>query len=505
MDLILDSADGFCLNHTSNLNRETDSDMPTRARVAELRLDLAVEASELVRAFIREASLAEGAPLATAGHIADGTVIVWRELYRHHGAGQHARLAVLLRGKEIIVRVSVTGHDKFVPFMASLFSGLPADLGFSYRESGIDGWQITLHTSLEPLPPHLPALDEDDEEMGSAEVFQVEPPREEDALAIARCFLQVYGRHYIHPEVFSPRRYWSKVQGGEIIPVIARNALGEVVGHVALEREAGAQIAERGQAVVLPSCRGRHLLEKMTERLTQQAKQIGLVGIFAQPVTIHTFSQRNDDRAGMPICAAMLGIRPENALPKDIPAPTRGQRQSLLLAFRFLDAPGERLIYAPPAYREMIAQISGSLGVMPRFSSDFGAVAKNSSIQVRLDKQGSAHITIDKIGAEIGTELKLTFTNLISLGAEYIQLSAPLSDPGMSLLVDVARALGFFFCGIGPAFFNTGDALLLQFTAHPVDVSKLQLFADQTRALVGFIDKDCRGVAGASHLASLPR
>jgi hypothetical protein len=476
--------------------------MPMRARGTELRLDLAAEATELVRAFVREASLATNAPLQTAGRMAEGAVIVWKELCQHHSDAQHVRLAVLIHSKEIIVRIFVTGHDQFVAFMPVLFSGLPADLGFSYRDSGIDGWQITLHSSLEQLPPSFIALDEGNDEDGPSETFAIETPREEDAPGIARCFLEVYGRHYIHSEVFSPKRYWSKVREGEIIPVIARNRRGEVVGHVALEREPDARIAERGQAVVLPLFRGRHLLEQMTECLTRQARGIGLTGIFAQPVTIHTFSQRNDDRAGMPICAAMLGIRPENAMPKDIPAPTCGQRQSLLLAFRFLDAPGERLIYAPLIYREMISQISGSLGVKPRFSSDFGSVPKSSAIHVKLDKQGSAHITIDKIGAEVGGELKLTLTNLMSLGAEYIQLIAPLSDPGMTLLVDAARALGFYFCGIGPAFFPSGDALLLQFTAHPLDVSRLQLFADQTRKLVDFVEKDRLEVGRSSQLVS---
>lgn len=468
--------------------------MPTRKRKPELRLDLEVGTGELVRAFVREAALAEEVSLIIASRMADGVVLVWKELCRHHGAGRRARLSAVAQSKEITTRISVTGHDKFSPFMPSLFTDLPADLGFSYRESGIDGWEVTLHTSLENLSPSLADHDEGEEPSTSAETFEIEPPREEDSPSVARCFLQVYGRHYIHSEVFSPKRYWSKVQSGEVIPIVARNPTGEVVGHVALERELGAQIAERGQAVVLPSYRGRHLLEKMTERLTEKAREIGLVGIYAQPVTVHIFSQRNDDRAGMPICAAMLGIRPENALPKDLPVPTRGQRQSLLLAFRFLDAPGERLFYAPPVYQEMISRLSQSLGMAPRFADRSDVVEQSSAIHVKLDRNGSAQITIDKIGAEIGQELKLTFTNLTSLGAEYVQISAPLPDPGMPLLVDAARALGFYFCGIGPAFLPSGDALLLQYAAHPVDVSKLQLFADQTRALVNFIEKDRREV-----------
>lgn len=469
--------------------------MSTKIRGMELRLELEVEKCELVRAFVREASLAEDVSHVTASHMADGTVTLWKELCRHHRSGGRTRLTALVKNKEIMVRASITGHDKLVPFMPSLFADLPKDLGFSYRESGIDGWEVTLHTSLEAPSSSETLTYEDGDGSQPTESFRIETPREEDAPAIARCFLQVYGRHYIHSEVFAPRRYWSKVQSGELIPVIARNSAGEVVGHVALERDVGAQIAERGQAVVLPSYRGQHLLEQMSERLTDQARQIGLVGIFAQPVTVHMFSQRNDDHAGMPICAAMLGIRPENALPKDLPVPTRGQRQSLLLAYRFLDAPGERLFYAPAAYRHMISKISEKIGIKPIFSDDSGSPEQNSAIHVKLDKNGAAHIEVEKIGVEIGSELKLTFTNLTSLGAEYVQLAAPLSDPGMALLIEAAQSLGFYFCGMGPAFFVFGDALLLQFTAQPIDVSKLQLFTDHTKALVSFIEEDRRMVS----------
>jgi len=118
----------------------------------------------------------------------------------------------------------------------------------------------------------------------------------------------VYGHTYVHPEVFAPHRYWDKVERGELIPVVARDGQGEVVGHIALERGPGTQVAERGEAVVLPSHRRHGLLERMTERLSEEAVSHDLQGIYAEPVTIHTYSQHNDERAGMPVCAVLLGV-----------------------------------------------------------------------------------------------------------------------------------------------------------------------------------------------------
>ena len=152
--------------------------------------------------------------------------------------------------------------------------------------------------------------------------YVIDLPKQSDAAAIARCFLEVYGHHYVHAEVFSTRRYWEKVEAGELIPAVARDSEGEVIGHIALEREPGMQVAERGEAVVRSAHRGHGLLERMTERLREEAPKHDLHGIYAEPLTIHTFSQRNDARAGMPVCAVLLGANPEDVRPRGVPSPT---------------------------------------------------------------------------------------------------------------------------------------------------------------------------------------
>ena len=46
----------------------------------------------------------------------------------------------------------------------------------------------------------------------AARDYVIDLPQKTDAAAIARCFLEVYGHHYVHAEVFSTRRYWDKVE-----------------------------------------------------------------------------------------------------------------------------------------------------------------------------------------------------------------------------------------------------------------------------------------------------
>ena len=340
--------------------------MTTLAHSSELLLLLEPARGELVRAFVREAALAEDVPAAVASLLAEDTAEAWLTLCNLGTGSERARMILVCSRRDVRARILLSGYARFSNVATALAGRLRPDAGISCHEHGIDGWEVSLHRSRTGTEPG-PQMDEPPLSAPAVspakQDFAIELPQKSDAAAIARCFLEVYGHHYVHSEVFSTHRYWGKVESGELIPAVARGSNGEVIGHVALERESGAVVAERGEAVVLPAYRGHHLLERMTERLSEEAPKHGLQGIYAEPLTIHTFSQRNDERAGMPVCAVLLGANPESFRPKGIPCPTAGQRQSYLRTFRFVQQPPARTIHAPARYREMLLNIYASLGV----------------------------------------------------------------------------------------------------------------------------------------------
>jgi hypothetical protein len=473
----------------------------TVPRLSELQLVLEPARSELVRAFVREASLAEGVPVSVASLIADDTVQAWLALCSAGSGGDRARMVLAPSHREVRARIFLHGHSRFSDIVASLPGRIGRAADISSHEHGIDGWEVCLHRSLtgsvEPHPSAAePALSTPATPAPAAD-YVIDLPQKTDAAAIARCFLEVYGHHYVHSEVFSPHRYWDKVESGELIPVVARNSGGEVVGHIALEREPGALVAERGEAVVCSAYRGHHLLEHMTERLKQEAPKHGLHGVYAEPLTIHTFSQRNDERVGMPVCAVLLGANPENFRPHGVPSPTAGQRQSYLRTFRFVQQPAARTIYAPAPYREMLLTIYASLGVTVSMAAPAAMPGSASRTGIKVNDRGYGVIHFAQIGPNAAIELRQALRDVRALGASSVQLSGPIGDPGLPLLTDAARSLGFFFCGLGPAFAEGADIFLLQFLSEPLDTGKLQLFTDRAKELVAFIDVDRAATAKA--------
>ncbi|MGV3632902.1 MAG: hypothetical protein ACO1NY_01020 [Pseudorhodoplanes sp.] len=467
---------------------------PSHPRHCELQLMLGGARGELVRAFVREAARAEGVPASSACLVAVDSAGAWQALSAEASGDERAHVVLTLSRGEVSAKIILGGHSRFSGVVASLGGRLRPDAGLSCREHGIDGWEVSVHRSLTDVAAAHAALAETPAEPASPAAiqqdFRIELPGKDDAPGIARCFLAVYGHHYVHADVFAPHRYWARVESGELIPVVARGAAGDIIGHVALERDSGALVAERGEAVVLPAYRGHHLLERMTELLSAEAPKRGLHGIYAEPLTIHTFSQRNDERAGMPVCAVLLGANPESFRPKDIACPTAGQRQSYLRTFCFVQPPAARTIQAPAPYKDVLLKIYESLGVTVTVAAASGPAFPDSRTAIKVNDRGYGTIKFERIGPNAAIELEQALRDVRALGARSVQLSAPIADPGLALLTDAARGLGFFFCGLGPEFADGSDVFLLQLLTEPLDTGKLQLFADRTKELVAFIDRD---------------
>src|SRR5439155_8591416 len=137
-------------------------------------------------------------------------------------------------------------------------------------------------------------------------------------VGIARVVYRVYGYTYQHEELYYPERTVRLNQEGQLVSVVAVDAGGEVVGHYALERPEAGRVAESGEAVVSPAHRGRKLMERMREQIEQEARQLGLGGIYGNAVTTHVYSQRADETFGCSVCGATLGLLPRSVTFKGI-------------------------------------------------------------------------------------------------------------------------------------------------------------------------------------------
>jgi serine/threonine-protein kinase RsbW len=322
---------------------------------------------------------------------------------------------------------------------------------------------------------------------------------------VAACVRQVYGDSYVHRELYRPDEVVRLNEAGRLVSVVARDAAGRVVGHYALERPDGGPIAEEGEALVLPECRHHHLMESMRDLLEAEARLLELAGLFGQAVTNHVFTQKVHERYGLVPCAVSLGATPRSFhnMPEPLP-----QRMSLLVAFKFLDAPVSPPaepaagrppagVYCPPRHRVLCARIYERLGVPPEFR-DGTPPRGPGRVTVEFEPELQAGlIRVCRGGSDTAAQIARARRELSGSGAEAVFLDLPLAQAETPALCRAAEEDGFFFSGIGPRFAADGDALRLQWLGVPLDLSLLQIDSPWARELVAYVGRERRGLSPA--------
>ena len=307
-----------------------------------------------------------------------------------------------------------------------------------------------------------------------------------DAAAIPELTTRVNGPDYIHPEVYHPERLLALNQSGRLTSVVAVHQGKEVVGHAALERPDPEAYAESGEAMVLPEHRHHHLLDRMKAMLDDQGREIGLVGIFGNAVTHHTFSQLTEERAKAQPTAILLGSSPAAAHQlKDFP-----QRVSLITYFKYTSIPGPALIHVPSRHRDFAQRIFKGVGRQVEFpeaqasAQSTGEGQVLSSYETQL-KQGN--IRVSGGGSNLTMRIREAQQSLLRQGAEVVFAELPLQQPSAIALCDELEQHGFFFCGFKPRDPQTEDKLLLQKLIVPLDPALVQLASNFAHELLDYI------------------
>jgi hypothetical protein len=309
-----------------------------------------------------------------------------------------------------------------------------------------------------------------------------------DALQIPELANVVNGPGYIHAEVYHPQKLLQLNKDGHLVSVVAIHREHGVVGHSALERPDLGPIAETGEAMVLPDHRHHHLLDRMKVALEEEARKLGLAGIYGNAVTHHVFSQRTEERYKGRPTSFLLGASPANAHRIEGSTP---QRVSLLSYFTFLCEPGATIAHLPERHQPIVEQIYKLLGR----SVEFG-IAKTpagpGTIESSYDpptQQGQ--LKVAEPGSDAAEKIDSARRGLMNnFGAEVIYLELPLHHPGSAEICAQAEALGFFFSGISPQPPGSGDLLRLQYLKTPLDLTLLQIESEFARAMLSYIARE---------------
>ena len=327
--------------------------------------------------------------------------------------------------------------------------------------------------------------------------FVIDRMRPEDAWGVARCFYGVYQEQYPFDTFYVPEKLVAEIRSGNMIAAVARTATGDIIGFGSLFRNVSPnpRIYETGQATVLPDYRGTLAVLCIQECLLKTVPQeMEIDAIFGEPVCNHLVMQKIASIYEFAVTGIELGVMPEKTYQQDS---GQSERVSTLVSFRVLrDRPCD--VYLPEVYDPPLRSLITRIPLMRRIRTSTATIPEgtlSTIVRNRYDASQVLRLFITITGEDVEGCLTVELETAKSEGIEVFQVVVNLGDPCCGHAVEYLRRQGFFFGALLPRWFDTDGLLLQKLSAVPAFTS-LKLLSEDSRNLLGFIQKDLRDISG---------
>lgn len=470
------------------------------------RLVLAAEHAYLAAAlaFLREASARLGLGEADVTALARATEEVCLNVIDNgFEPGQPATFDVVLlrRPGQLVLAV----EDQGLPFDWSRLAAASSGLTSPSLTAGTDTVrfanlgprgnrvEIVKHLAFDHIETYLagggaPPVSTSTEASTAAVTVRSMTP--DDAIGVARCTYAVYGYSVPDDYLYFPDRMREMLRGGLLEVCVGATGDGEIVSCLTREvAQAGAPVGYLGEGMVDPRFRGHRLLEQMLAFLQRRTTEQGMLGLYAEAVTVHPFSQKSNLALGFTETGIQLADEAPTVVFKQIDGAPASKRTATVLSFLKTHEGPTRSLFVPPSHRAMIQRIYEHGGFPRRFEPAPGAgPAGAAQLAVEIfPKWSEASLRVVAYGTDLVDLVRFRLRELRLRRIDWIGLDLPLSQPGAQQVCAELEALGFFFAGVIPELVGD-DVLRLQYLNEvEADLASVHLASDFGRELFAYV------------------
>jgi serine/threonine-protein kinase RsbW len=285
--------------------------------------------------------------------------------------------------------------------------------------------------------------------------YHIELLNPSQAIEISQCAYRAYGYNYIFDYIYYPERLIEMNRSGRLVSALAvADRTGEVMSHAALELGNEGEVAELGIAFTKPKFRQQGCLNRLAGYLIEEARKLGMKGLYGRAVTAHPYSQMALGKRGFRDCGILLGLAPGTLFKGT--SGEAGRRESIMLLFRNEGIPGPPGLYAPKKHAAMLGRIYGSLGVPAKWEKPENPgvkafLGKSSEIEAGVNGSlNTADIRVKGYGENSLDECRRVLKELCRKKVDVIDLYLDLRDPLTASLAKRFEEMGFFFAGALP-------------------------------------------------------
>jgi GNAT superfamily N-acetyltransferase len=328
----------------------------------------------------------------------------------------------------------------------------------------------------------------------------------EHAAGVSELVARLYGDSYPRTGLYCPEQIVAHNRAGEWVSAVALDESGLVIGHAALEPALHGPIAEMGMSMVLPEHRRHGVLERLRDFLLEQAERLGLAGQLVEVGTSSPAGQAVANRSAARPCGLTLGLWPGSVRAAGADAAPLPGRLSFVRYFRYLRRPAKAVAHAPVHHRSILARIYGELGMPIELRDGAPPEGAGQWLASPWPSFQGVFLRAMQTGTDTVAELDeahRAFRADPGLSSAYLEL--PLAQPGALLACLHAERLGFFFSGVTPWSFGSGDALRLQCLKEDPDLARLQISHPFARELAVYVAGEWERARGACGGGLAPR
>ncbi len=327
----------------------------------------------------------------------------------------------------------------------------------------------------------------------------VERFRPEHAEGVVGCFRRVYGDGYPIKTYYDPRRLIEENEALRTISVVARTLGGEVVGHVSLFHSdpCNLKIYESGSGLVLPEYRNTAKLFTRMAYLTEDiGRQLGIHGIYGEPVCNHPYSQKLIHNWNLVTTALEVDLMPAAAYTQEKSAPGR---VSAFWAFKTL-APDPHTVHIPRVYKAFFDHAYAILDDERRLEPARGTLPESVSTRIEpqvFDFARVVRMAVRRLGRDFSAALAAAEQEAKQQGVVCFQVWLSLADPWVGEAVDILRGQGYFLGGLLTRWFQT-DAVLMQKLLDPPCWDDIVVVYDEDRFILAAVRNDWQVITRSS-------
>lgn len=330
----------------------------------------------------------------------------------------------------------------------------------------------------------------------ATEEYLLTPVTSEDAEDIAKLIYRTYSYTYPKEELYYPKRIETAIHQNYKFGTIVRTESGYPAGYFAVIKSTDSMIGEVGEAVVSPNHRKRGLMTQMMHQLISMSRQQGLLGLFGEAVTSHTFSQRVNERFGFR-SSAMVLAHSMNRTFKGIKVKP-SDTISVVIDFLPLTSKWCRPASLPKTYEKMLtdiySQFDSCLAQQAAPAGDY-KMSGPANLDLNINYANrSALIIVREFGAtfELSCSRTLRSIERLRLPATYIDL--PVEHPSTNAAIKWLKGQNFILAGLMPLFHNEQDYLRMQLINARVDFDLIKTHSLIAGKLKKIIEREYHAV-----------